>query len=113
MWEPGADFTQARTVLRSVAADEAEQALLIRRIGCIHNQLQRHAFQAYQPMVNKWSALHDVLVLGAPISISPEEISAPPPQDDAYVSTLMQMAADAEKVLDEDFERPFYFRSAE
>jgi len=82
------------------------------RIGCIHNQLQRHAFQAYQPMVLKWSSLHDVLVLGAPVALSAEEINAPPSKDDDYISTLMQMAADAEKVLDDDFERPLYFRSA-
>lgn len=112
-WEPGADLNQARTLLQSVASDEAEQQLIIRRIGCIHNQLQRHAFQAYQPMILKWSALHDVLTLGSPLSIQAEDIEdAPSDKDAPYSSTLMQMAAEAEKNLDDDFERPLFFRTA-
>jgi len=102
MWAPDADFAQARELMRSVVGvDEAAQLLLIRRIGCIHCQLQRHSAQSYAPMVQKMSGLQDVLLGGEPRYLVLEG-TGKPPRAAPFKSRLVQLAYDADRALGDE-----------
>lgn len=58
--------------------------------------------QAYQPLLTKLAAVYDVMLYGAPQRLQAEEIYAPKRTE--YVSRLVQMANQAEKVDEIDVE---------
>lgn len=65
---PASDPAAARGALQATGLTEEEQQQLIRKLGCLYCQASRHAFQAYNPFVQKTAALHDVLLFGRQVS---------------------------------------------
>jgi len=58
--------------------------------------------------MTKLAAVYDVMLYGAPQRLECEEIHAPPRE--GYESRLMQLSAEADKVLDESqVDRTLYF----
>ena len=105
----GADASAARSTFDSLVTDAAERERVMRSIGCVCSQLQCHAFQAYNPMVQRTSALYDVLRHGAVQPLNGEEIHAPVrAEGEKYGSKLIQIAVDSDDVLDE-VGRELYF----
>mmetsp|Transcript_5172 Transcript_5172/g.8692 ORF Transcript_5172/g.8692 Transcript_5172/m.8692 type:complete len:395 (+) Transcript_5172:33-1217(+) len=95
-----ANFEQARDALQELVSSEEERERLLRRLGCIHCQLQRHAYQAYAPMTAQVAALYDVLLYGAPQLLETEEIFSPPRTD--YTSTLVKITEESGYVFEEN-----------
>ena len=97
-----------RDVLQGLAPSAAERVMLIRRIGCLYCQAQRHGFQAYNPMVQRVAALYDLLYYGEPQPLDPVDTARP--EKTEYESGLVRMAAEAEGVMrDNGVEIPLFW----
>jgi len=91
-------YSNARKALDSADADAISRLALVRRIGCTYCQASRHGFKAYNPMVQHAAALYDVLLYGAPRTLSGVDIRGTPRQP---TSQMVLMANDADKVLEQ------------
>jgi len=100
---------EARAAIAAWQVEDAdERTAALRKLGCLREQCQRHAYQAYQPLMTKLAVVYDVMLYGAPQRLECEEIHAPPRE--GYESRLMQLSAEADKVLDESqVDRTLYF----
>lgn len=92
------DATAAKGSLEGLSLGEERSAMLVRSLGCLYCQVQRHAFQAYNPMTQKCAALYDALLYGAPQPLQPQDIASPPRTE--YTSNLVRLAEDADKFLE-------------
>jgi len=102
-----ARYEQARQLLSQTSDDPMARLLLVRRIGCIYCQSQRHGFQAYNPTVQKSAALYDVLLHGTIQPLVGRDIRAPKRK---VTSRMVEMAYDADQVLkDQGVEIPLYW----
>jgi len=96
---PGADTQQARGVIDSLGLTADELAQLTRRLGCVSCQASRHAFQAYNPLVQKSAAMYDVLLYGSLQPLNAPDIASP--ERTEYTSNLIKIAEDADKQFPE------------
>jgi len=91
---PDAQPQDARAALQAIGLDSEGQQRLIRKLGCLSCQASRHSFQAYNPLVQKTSALYDVLVYGSVQWLSAPDIQQP--ERSGYTSNLVKIAVEAE-----------------
>lgn len=89
----------AATKLDELAPSPAERLAIVRRVGCLYCQAQRHGYQAYNPMVQRTAALYDVLYRGAPQPLDAVDIAQ---KERPLTSNLVRMAKDAENVMREN-----------
>lgn len=90
-----AAVADATGALAGLGLDDDAAAELLRKLGCLSCQASRHAFQAYNPFVQKTAALYDVLRYGRVQPLSPVDIKQPPRAE--YTSNLVKLAVDAEE----------------
>lgn len=103
-----AEHEAARAKLAEVAPDAVDRLLVLRRVGCVACQAQRHGFQAYNPMTQRAAALHDILLHGALQPLSSVDIQAP--ERTSYSSRMIKMARDAQPFLDDqNLEIPLFW----
>ena len=95
---PSNDASHAAALLAEAGADAQQQLAIVRRIGCTYCQAQRHGFQAYNAMVQRMAALHDVLLYGERKPLDAVDIQAPPRSPS---SAMVKMANDADAMLQE------------
>jgi len=94
----------------SQIGDPDERELLLRRLGCIHCQCQRHAVQAYEPITTRVAMLQDVLLFGICQPIELEETNAPTQEEKGfYNSYLVQLEAESEEMVREDIGVQLYW----
>ena len=67
---------------------------------------QRHAFEAYNPMVRQAAGVYDALLYGAPRAIEGIDIAAP--QREGFESRLIQMAFEADATLPNEYRQLFW-----
>ena len=90
----------AQLVAETLPKGEEDSLKVVRRLGCLSCQLQRHAFQAYNPLVQKATALYDVLQYGAPqpfVAPRTAPADAVPPEPNP-TSNLIRLAYDADSL---------------
>jgi len=93
---PGADAAEAKAAFASLGLGEEEAAQLVRKLGCLSCQATRHAFQAYNPFVQKSAGLFDVLLLGSLQPLTAPDIALP--ERTEYTSNLVRLAEEADKM---------------
>lgn len=91
---PAATPSEARASLEAMGLDADEQQQLIRKLGCLSCQASRHAFQAYNPFVQKSAALYDVLLYGRIRPLAAPDIQSPTRTE--YTSNLVKLAVEAD-----------------
>jgi len=93
---PGADASEAKAALASLGLSTEDTAQLLRKVGCVSCQATRHAFQAYNPLVQKSAALFDVLQFGSVQPLTAPDIALPDRLE--YTSNLVRLAEEADKM---------------
>ena len=102
------DKANARSLLEELVPDEGERLMVLRRIGCMACQVQRHGFQAYNPMTQRAAALYDVLYHGELQPLDAPDIQSP--EREGYSSRMVKMAYDAQPFLEEQqFDIPLFW----
>ena len=92
---------EVRALITDAGLSESESTLLIRRLGCLGVQLQRHSYQAYNPVVEKIQALYDIILHGTLQPLESVPIHLPPRAPGTYKSGLMRLSEEYDDVLDE------------
>lgn len=115
--KPG-DNEGAHQRLEAVAPDSQERLLLIRRLGCMAMQANRHRFKQFNPLLRRVSALYDVLAYGEarfldPVDTMEEEGFDEFPVDELTGESLsedglLSFFLDGVKKLDQDEQQGFW-----
>lgn len=92
------DHAAARAMLPSLAPEALERLLVIRRVGCAYCQVQRHGFQAYNPITQRIATLYDFLLYGKFQPLEAVDLERPPREID---SNFVKMANEADKIVQE------------
>ena len=96
----------ARAQLAAIEPEPEAQLRLLRAAGCVACACQRHAFEAYNPMVRQAAGVYDTLLYGAPRAIEGIDIAAP--QREGFESRLIQMAFEADATLPDEYRQLFW-----
>mmetsp|Transcript_123199 Transcript_123199/g.223936 ORF Transcript_123199/g.223936 Transcript_123199/m.223936 type:complete len:608 (-) Transcript_123199:180-2003(-) len=75
--KPG-DNEGARKKLEELAPEPQEKMLLLRRLGCLALQADRHRFKQFNPLMRRATALYDVLLYGQVRYLDPVDLKEPP-----------------------------------
>ena len=96
-------------LLVELLPDEVDRTLLIRRVGCLYCQAQRHGFGAYNPMVARAAALYDILLYGEMQPLTAVDTKKPDTDFFNSESGLVTMAAEAEQLMLEQGEETILY----
>jgi len=96
----------ARAQLAAIEPEPEAQLRLLRAAGCVACACQRHAFEAYNPMVRQAAGVYDALLYGAPRAIEGLDIAAP--KREGFESRLIQMAFEADATLPQEYRQLFW-----
>jgi len=96
-----ASLREVRTIVSDASLSESEVTLLLRRLGCLGVQLQRHSYQAYNPVVEKIQAIYDLMLHGELQPLETVPIHLTPREPGTYQSGLMRLSEEYDDVLDE------------
>ena len=96
----------ARTQLAAIEPEAEAQLRLLRAAGCVACACQRHAFEAYNPMVRQAAGVYDTLLYGEPRGIEGQDIASP--KREGFESRLVQMAFEADASLPKEYRQLFW-----
>ena len=100
------EAASARAQLAAIEPEAEAQLRLLRAAGCVACACQRHAFEAYNPMVRQAAGVYDTLLYGEPRGIEGQDIASP--KREGFESRLVQMAFEADASLPKEYRQLFW-----
>jgi len=100
------EAASARAQLAAIEPEPEAQLRLLRGAGCVACACQRHAFEAYNPMVRQAAGVYDTLLYGEPRGIEGQDIASP--KREGFESRLVQMAFEADASLPKEYRQLFW-----